>query len=57
MSNNPIPRLANPSAASTADQEEIIIKEKFVEALFTSRVFERIGGDYPVSRNIPDRFF
>jgi hypothetical protein len=28
-----------------------------VEALFTSKVFEGIGGDYFVSRNFPDRLF
>jgi hypothetical protein len=28
-----------------------------LEALFTSRVFEGMGGDYFESRNFPDRLF
>jgi hypothetical protein len=28
-----------------------------LKALFTSRVFKRIGGDYSVSQNFPDRLF
>jgi hypothetical protein len=33
------------------------IKDEKSKALFTSRVFKGMGGDYFVSRNFPDRLF
>jgi hypothetical protein len=32
-------------------------RPKTIKALFTSRVFEGMGGDYFESRNFPDRLF
>jgi hypothetical protein len=49
--------LRYPDSTVCSRRERILSPRSTIEALFTSRVFEGMGGDYPVSRNFPGRLF
>jgi hypothetical protein len=51
-----IPLNTLPQKYSTM-MKSFLSSQKYTKALFTSRVFEEMEGDYFVSRNFPDRLF